>query len=66
MALDLATNQSRMLVKGATKTIIVGHKTPALYFSKTTADPYFFRALVGECRNRRRQKLADLRVAQAL
>ncbi len=39
--LDLATHEARALVKGPAKTIIVGAKTPNLYFTRPTADPYF-------------------------
>src|SRR4051812_39341739 len=39
--LDLGTHQTKQLVSGTAKTIIVGHKTPNLYYTKPTADPYF-------------------------
>jgi len=36
--LDLSTMETKQLVKGSTTTIIVGHRTPNLYYSKSTSD----------------------------
>jgi oligogalacturonide lyase len=58
--LDLSTLQSRVLVKGATKTIIVGHKTPTLYYSTTKADPYFSELWSVNVDTGETKKLADL------
>ena len=39
--LNLATLEAKQLVTGTAKTIIVGSKTPTLYYTKPTDDPYF-------------------------
>ena len=36
--LDLATLQARAVVKGPARTIVVGHRTPTIYYTKRTAD----------------------------
>ncbi|MGA2229361.1 MAG: oligogalacturonate lyase family protein [Tepidisphaeraceae bacterium] len=58
--LDLATLQSHVLVTGETKTIIVGHKTPTLYYSTTKADPYFSELWSVNVDTGETKKLADL------
>jgi oligogalacturonide lyase len=58
--LDLATHEARPLVKGPAKTIIVGHKTPNLYFTKSTDDPYFSTLWCVNLENGDTRKLADL------
>lgn len=58
--LDLATHEARALVKGPAKTIIVGHRTPTLYFTKPTADPFFSTLWSVNLDSGAVRKLADL------
>ncbi|HVT87361.1 MAG TPA: oligogalacturonate lyase family protein [Tepidisphaeraceae bacterium] len=58
--IDLTTLQSRTLVKGASKTIIVGHKTPTLYYSQPTKEPYFSTLWSVNLESGEIKKLADL------
>jgi oligogalacturonide lyase len=37
--LDLATRQGRLVVPGPARAIVVGHKTPTIYYTKRTPDP---------------------------
>lgn len=37
--LDLATRQGRLVVPGPARAIVVGHRTPTIYYTKRTADP---------------------------
>jgi len=39
--LDLTTMLEKHLLDGPARTIIVGHRTPTLYYTKPTDDPYF-------------------------
>lgn len=39
--LDLATHEARPVVTGSAKAIAVGSRTATLYYTRTTADPYF-------------------------
>ncbi len=58
--LDLATHDSKVLVKGKCKTIIVGHKTQNLYFTRPTDDPYFSTLWCVNLDTGVEKKLADL------
>ncbi len=58
--LDLATFEEKPLVKGPAKTIIVGHKTPNLYYSKPTDDPFFSTLWCVNLDTGENRKLADL------
>jgi oligogalacturonide lyase len=58
--LDLATHEVRALVAGPAKTIIVGHRTPHLYFTKPTSDPYFSTLWKVNLDTGEATKLADL------
>ncbi len=57
--LNLATQEARSVVKGHVKAIVVGHKTPTVYYTKTGADKqvtlWATNLATGEAR-----KLADL------
>ncbi len=37
--LDLATRQGRLVVPAPARAIVVGHRTPTIYYTKRTADP---------------------------
>jgi oligogalacturonide lyase len=37
--LDLATRKGRLVVPGPARAIVVGHKTPTIYYTKRTGDP---------------------------
>jgi oligogalacturonide lyase len=58
--LDLATHAARHLVDGPAKTIIVGHQTPTLYYTKPTSDPYFSTLWSVNLDTGENRKLADL------
>ena len=58
--IDLATFEEKSLVKGPAKTIIVGSKTPTLYYTKPTADPYFSTLWCVNLDSGESRKLADL------
>jgi oligogalacturonide lyase len=58
--LDLTTHEAKPLVQGPAKTIIVGHKTPNLYFTKATNDPYFSTLWCVDLNTGESRKLADL------
>ncbi len=58
--LNLATREARSLVTGTTKTIIVGSKTPTLYFTRATDDPYFSTLWSVNLDTGETKKLADL------
>ena len=58
--LNLATFETKPLVTGSTKTIIVGSKTPTLYYSKSTNDPYFSTLWCVNLDTGENRKLADL------
>lgn len=58
--LNLETRESKSLVTGPTKTIIVGHKTPTLYYSRATDDPFFNTLWCVNLDTGENRKLADL------
>lgn len=58
--LDLTTMQTTPLVSGPTKTIIVGHKTPNLYYSRSTSNAYFSQLWCVNLDTGQTRKLADL------
>ena len=58
--LNLATLEAKQLVAGPTKTIIVGHKTPNLYYTRATDDPFFFTLWCVNLDTGENRKLADL------
>ena len=58
--LNLATLEAKQLVTGPAKTIIVGSKTPNLYYTKPTADPFFFTLWCVNLDTGENRKLADL------
>ena len=58
--LDLTTFAEKSLVKGPAKTIIVGSKTPTLYYTKSTDDPYFSTLWSVNLDTGENKKLADL------
>jgi oligogalacturonide lyase len=58
--LTLATLEAKQLVTGTVKTIIVGSKTPNLYYTKATDDPYFSTLWCVNLDTGENRKLADL------
>jgi oligogalacturonide lyase len=58
--LTLATLEAKQLVTGTAKTIIVGSKTPNLYYTKPTDDPYFSTLWCVNLDTGENRKLADL------
>ena len=58
--LDLTTLEAKPVVKGPAKTIVVATKTPTLYYSKPTADPYFSTLWSVNLDTGVSQKIADL------
>ena len=58
--LNLATLETKALVKGPAKTIIVGSKTPTLYYTRATNDPYFSTLWCVDLDTGESRKLADL------
>jgi oligogalacturonide lyase len=58
--LDLTTLEAKPIVKGPAKPIIVATKTPTLYYSKPTADPYFSTLWSVNLDTGVSQKIADL------
>lgn len=58
--LNLATIEAKQLVTGTAKTIIVGSKTPSLYYTKPTDDPYFSTLWCVNLDTGENRKLADL------
>jgi oligogalacturonide lyase len=59
-ALNLTTLETKPLVTGPTKTIIVGSKTPNLYYTRATDDPFFFTLWRVNLDTGEDRKLADL------
>ncbi|HVS54446.1 MAG TPA: oligogalacturonate lyase family protein [Opitutaceae bacterium] len=57
---DLATHEEKSLVPGPAKTIIVGHRTPNLYYTKQADDPYFSTLWAVNLETGENRKLADL------
>jgi oligogalacturonide lyase len=58
--LNLTPLEAKQLVTGATKTIIVGHKTPNLYYTRATDDPFFATLWSVNLDTGENRKLADL------
>ena len=58
--LNLTTLEAKQLVTGPTKTIIVGHKTPNLYYTRATDDPFFSQLWCVNLDTGENRKLADL------
>jgi oligogalacturonide lyase len=58
--LNLETLEAKQLVTGPAKTIIVGHQTPNLYYTRATDDPYFFTLWSVNLDTGENRKLADL------
>ena len=58
--LNLATLEAKQVVEGPAKAIVVGHRTPNVYYTKPTADPYFFTLWRTNLDTGETQKLADL------
>jgi oligogalacturonide lyase len=58
--LNLTTLEAKQLVIGPTKTIIVGHKTPNLYYTRATDDPFFSQLWCVNLDTGENRKLADL------
>jgi len=58
--LNLETLESKQLVTGRTRPIIVGHKTPNLYYTRATADPFFSTLWCVNLDTGENRKIADL------
>ena len=58
--LALATMQSRQVVAGPVRAIIVGRKTPTIFYSKATGDPLFSTLWCANVDTGETRKLADL------
>ncbi len=58
--LNLVTMEAKSLVTGTVKTIIVGSKTPTLYYTQATDDPYFSTLWCVNLDTGAIRKLADL------
>ena len=58
--LNLETLEATQLVAGSARTIIVGHKTPNLYYSRATDDPLFSQLWRVNLDTGENRKLADL------
>jgi oligogalacturonide lyase len=58
--LDLTTFKTRPLAKGIARAIVVGHKTPTIYFTKPTDDPYFLTLWAANIDTGESHKVADL------
>jgi oligogalacturonide lyase len=58
--IDLTTLEEKSLVPGPAKTIIVGAKTPTLYYTRNTKDPYFSELWSVSLETGETKKLADL------
>ena len=58
--LNLATLEAKQLVAGPAKTIIVGHKTPNLYYTRATDDKFFFTLWCVNLDTGENRKIADL------
>jgi oligogalacturonide lyase len=58
--LNLATLESRPVVKGPARAIVVGQKTPTIYYTKPTDDPFFTTLWRTNLDTGETQKLADL------
>ncbi len=58
--LNLTTLEARKIVSGTVKAIIVAHKSPTVYYTKATADPYFSTLWCANLETGENRKLADL------
>jgi oligogalacturonide lyase len=58
--LDLATLEAHPVVAGPAKAIIVGHKTPTVYYTKPTQDPFYSTLWSTNLDTGETRKLADL------
>jgi oligogalacturonide lyase len=58
--LNLATLEAKQLVTGPAKTIIVGHQTPNLFYTRATDDPYFMTLWSVNLDTGENRKLAEL------
>ena len=58
--LNLSTLEAKPVVKGSTSTIIVGYRTPNLYYTKPTGDRYFSTLWCVNLDTGESKKLADL------
>jgi len=58
--LNLETLEAKQLVTGRARTIIVAHKTPNLYYSRATKDPFFSELWCVNLDTGENRKLADL------
>jgi oligogalacturonide lyase len=60
MVLKLGTWEARPLAKGITRAIVVGHKTPTIYFTKENGDSYHLSLWAANIDTGEIRKLADL------
>jgi oligogalacturonide lyase len=58
--LNLDTLQTRPLASDVVRAIVVGHKTPTVYYTKSTADPYFLTLWAANIDTGENRKVADL------
>jgi oligogalacturonide lyase len=58
--LNLATLQARQVVQGPVRTVVVGRKTPTIYYLKATKDPLYFTLWGTNLDTGEARKLADL------
>ena len=58
--LNLATLEARQAVVGPARAIIVGHKTPNIYYTRATKDPFFSTLWCTNLDTGETRKLADL------
>jgi oligogalacturonide lyase len=58
--LDLATLEAKPVVAGPARAIIVGHKTPTIYYTKPTKDPFYVTLWCTNLDTGETRKLADL------
>jgi oligogalacturonide lyase len=60
MVLKLANFEARPLAKGITRAIVVGHKTPTIYFSKANEDSYHLSLWAANIDTGEIRKITDL------
>ncbi len=58
--LNLATLEAKPVVTGTARAIIVGHKTPTIYYTRPTKDPFFATLWCTNLDTGETRKLADL------
>jgi oligogalacturonide lyase len=58
--LNLETLATRPLAKGIARAIVVGHRTPTIYFTKPTSDPHYLTLWAANIDTGDIRKLADL------